>query len=104
MRRKKTYEPRCPAVRCGACAAYLGKVRAEHVKMPAEILARKFEGEVIYHCNYCKLVWFQPSDAPPGLGPRPVGYYDDPHVCPARFLSISKPVDVWPESRKYLPA
>ena len=68
--------------------------------MPPDIRARKDEREAIYHCNRCKLVWFQPSGARPGLGARPQGYYDDLRVCPETFLPLSKPVAIWPESRK----
>jgi hypothetical protein len=38
--------------------------------------------------------------AKPGLDPRPQGYYDDPHVCPGKFLPLAKAIPVWPESRR----
>ncbi len=74
---RKRYEPCCPAIGCRADASYLGKVSAGSVKVPREILATKGPGDVIYLCGYCKLVWFQPRDAPPGFNPTLKGYYGD---------------------------
>ena len=97
MRRKKGYEPRCPAVACGANRAFLYKVSPEDVAIPAQFLATKDESEVVYHCNYCKLVWIQPKDAPPGLDPRPQGYYDDRHLGPHMFFPLKRRISISPD-------
>jgi len=84
----KRYEPHCPSPTCtGGSKSKLCHIRKKPNWLPPEVRTPKKEGETVYRCTYCGLVWFQERSKRPGLDAKPVGYYDDLQH-PWEFVSI----------------
>jgi uncharacterized Fe-S cluster protein YjdI len=84
----KRYEPHCPSPTCtGGEKSKLYHIRKKPNWLPPEARATKKEGEIVYRCTYCGLVWFQEMSKKPGFDAKPIGYYDDLQH-PWEFVSI----------------
>jgi hypothetical protein len=86
----KRYEPYCPSPTCtGGNKSKLCNIRVKPNWLPPEVWAQKKEGEIVYRCTYCGLIWFQHKAKRPGLDANPVGYYDDLQH-PWEFVSLKR--------------
>jgi len=82
------YEPRCPSPTCtGRDRNKLSYVRGKPNWLSLEEWSKKRDGEILYRCAQCGLVWFQERSKRPGLDARPIGYYDD-FQHPWEFVSL----------------
>lgn len=82
------YEPRCPSPTCtGGNRNKLSCVRGKPNWLSLEDWTKKKDGEILYRCTTCGLVWFQERSKRPGLDARPIGYYDD-FQHPWEFVSL----------------
>jgi len=88
MPRLKQYEPHCPSPNCTSGHEHrLHPISGKPDWLPLEVWSQIEEGEILYRCNYCGLVWFQSSARRPGFNARPIGYYDD-FQNPRKFVPI----------------
>jgi hypothetical protein len=84
----KRYEPHCPSPTCtGGNKNKLYHIKGNPNWLPPEVRGPKKEGEILYRCTYCGLIWFQERSKRPGLDAKPVGYYDDLQH-PWEFVSL----------------
>jgi hypothetical protein len=82
------YEPHCPSPACtGGDKGKLLYIRENPTWLPAKVWTLRREGEILYRCACCGLVWFQQASKRPGIDAHPVGYYDDPEH-PRRYVFL----------------
>ena len=76
MPREKRYESHCPSPSCsGGHQNRLYQIRERPDWLPEEYVMK--EGETLYRCNYCGLVWTQDSSNRPGFDAKPIGSYEN---------------------------
>lgn len=74
MPREKRYEAHCPSPSCtGGHQNRLHPIRERPQWLPEEYVMK--DGEALYRCNYCGLVWTQKSSNRPGFDAEPIGLY-----------------------------
>lgn len=98
---RKGYVPHCPSPSCiGGYEHKLRKATSKLVNMPGDVSEQARDGEVIYRCQYCGLVWFQKAGVRPGLDARVAGWYDGPQ-SPNKFLRVKGPYDIRPQNKSW---
>jgi hypothetical protein len=86
----KRYDPHCPSPTCTGGYKYkLYHIKGKPNWLPLEHRVPKKEGQILYRCNYCGLVWFQERSKRPGLDAKPLGYYDNLQH-PWEFVSLKR--------------
>src|SRR5205809_648512 len=101
MPARRSYEPHCPAPDCsGGRAHRLHQTTAEAVHMPADVLARRKDLEVLFRCSYCGFVWFQNTASYPGFEARPAGWYDN-FRWPNEFHAVSETYSIRDQNTRW---
>jgi hypothetical protein len=72
------HDLRCASVNCKASAPRIMTVDPFAIGMPADVLARRADGEPALRCSYCGFVWFKRWNAHSKRStPIAAGYYDE---------------------------